>query len=128
MTDHPQTGAPPISAEQIREQCSCWIGRGDTFGNSDEREACAVHGIKAELRRAERQLAALTEERERLRAQLVARDAVLQQAIDDEQAKFDRANAEDRTDLEFDSACRLGALGRLQQTLAALTTEERSDG
>lgn len=41
----------PSRATPVGAKCSCWLGRpGATFGNSDERVACAVHGESAPSR------------------------------------------------------------------------------
>lgn len=42
------TSSAPVQAEEPKRKCSCWIGRGDWGGNSEERERCAIHGVQAE--------------------------------------------------------------------------------
>lgn len=40
----PSPVAETVTEEQAPTSCTCWIGRGDSFGMSDEREKCGVHG------------------------------------------------------------------------------------
>jgi len=45
--------------------CACWLGDpGATGGSSDAREACAIHGLRAEVYRLQNALAAATTARE----------------------------------------------------------------